>query len=88
MIYHSEEGKWKSWSHGDGMTSCYWHHLQDTHGTKWTTECRDHGLKNLGNLREVLAGKKPVPFTLERFYYLLMQWIAVDDQVKVHMWAV
>jgi hypothetical protein len=81
---------WKTWNHGDGMTSTYRQHLQTAHSREWTKEVLQQGLKGANKVatqlgstgQRVEKAEEHPPFTVERFQKLLMMWIVADDQVS------
>jgi hypothetical protein len=69
------------------MTSCYRSHLKNNHKDLYEEMCKVKGLKHhdiggggLGHSSNTESSER-LPFTLKMLYYLLMKWIAVDDQV-------
>ena len=77
--------QWKTWKHGNGMTSCYREHLKQKHSKIYEETRR---ILNLKHADELTGASSPecAPFKLEMFYHLLMKWVVADDQVSYISW--
>lgn len=74
----AENPQWKVYKLGDGMTVTCRNHLLK-HGQCYREICAIMGLKQ--DTEDFGKQIQRLPFTTEMFCYLLMKWVAVDDQV-------
>lgn len=84
---YSDAGKWKVYpNNNSGLTSNIRRHLQEKHGDDWYKFCKASGYlrEDTSSGQGQLGDGDSVnePFSIEKFQDLLVDWIAVDDQVS------
>ncbi len=73
---------WKTWRNNDGITSTVRAHLEKFHPEVYQRAVDTLGLKRHDNRQAGSAsGGSKEPFSQDRFDWLLVRWVVVDDQV-------